>query len=351
MPLAAILDAPSKIAAAIEKASQATGADFDYLLKTAARESNFRTGAQAPTSSAAGLFQFIEESWLRMVKDQGHRFGVGHLADAIVEGKDGRCSVSDPQVRQEILKLRHDPTLSAMMAGAFTQRNAEYLTARLERPPTEGELYIAHFLGAPRGAHLIKMAEAQPDLRADQQFAREAKANRAIFYAGGKPRTLAQVYETLVSKHCGTPLDEAMQKSKTPPANPQPAPLVKNMDRSTPESPTPKMSTALRAKTLQIRAESMSDASIGSIGQWQTIVLPGPSGKASSRGADETMRGSREERTSSGSRRNADNQPVSLPQRAPERPGANGEPVPAARADASLAWGVGKDFWWRLGGA
>ena len=41
----------------IRSASQATGADFDYLVQTAERESAFNARAQASTSSAAGLFQ------------------------------------------------------------------------------------------------------------------------------------------------------------------------------------------------------------------------------------------------------------------------------------------------------
>ena len=34
------------------------------------------------------------------------------------------------------------------MAGAFTKANSDYLATKLGRQPSEGELYIAHFLGA-----------------------------------------------------------------------------------------------------------------------------------------------------------------------------------------------------------
>ena len=53
----------------IRQAARETGADFEYLAQTAARESNFDPQAQARTSSAAGMFQFIEQTWLGMMRN------------------------------------------------------------------------------------------------------------------------------------------------------------------------------------------------------------------------------------------------------------------------------------------
>jgi hypothetical protein len=47
-----------------------------------------------------------------------------------------------------ILRLRNDPTANAVMAGAFTRANSAFLSVRLGRSPSEGELRIAHLLGA-----------------------------------------------------------------------------------------------------------------------------------------------------------------------------------------------------------
>lgn len=55
-------DAGSRVSGVIEKAAQATGTSFDYLLKTALREANFEPTAKATTSSASGLFQFIDQT-------------------------------------------------------------------------------------------------------------------------------------------------------------------------------------------------------------------------------------------------------------------------------------------------
>ena len=59
-------------AGAIQQALQSTGVDFDYLLATAKIESNFNPSAQASISSAKGLYQFIDQTWLGTMKQDGH---------------------------------------------------------------------------------------------------------------------------------------------------------------------------------------------------------------------------------------------------------------------------------------
>ena len=98
-------------------------------------------------------------------------------------------------MRSEILKLRNDPTANAVMAGAFTQANAALLSKRLGRSPSEGELYIAHFLGAGGAARLISSAASNPSASAASYFPIAAHANSSIFYdrSTGAPRSLAEV--------------------------------------------------------------------------------------------------------------------------------------------------------------
>jgi transglycosylase-like protein with SLT domain len=191
------------VIAAIRNASQATGMNFDYLLTMARIESGLNPHARAPTSSACGLFQFLEQTWLSTVKAYGTRYGYGRHVEAIVRTVSGRYEVFDAVQRQEILDLRYDPAASALMASAFTQANAAVLTLQLDRAPNEGELYIAHFLGANGAARLIKLAANRPDGKAAESFSDAAHANFAIFYdrATGAPRTFAQVRDELVSRY------------------------------------------------------------------------------------------------------------------------------------------------------
>ena len=197
------LAAGSTVAGAIQRASQATGTSFSYLLATAEVESGLNPRAGASTSSARGLFQFVDQTWLGTMKQSGAELGYGRFADAISRTASGHYVVRDPALRGQILKLRNDPTANAVMAGAFTRANAAYLTQKLGRPPSEGELYIAHFLGAGGAAHLITLAARNPNAKATQFFSHAAHANPSIFYdrRTGAPRSAAQVRDVLTARY------------------------------------------------------------------------------------------------------------------------------------------------------
>ncbi|HET7491823.1 MAG TPA: transglycosylase SLT domain-containing protein, partial [Bradyrhizobium sp.] len=171
-----------RIASAIKQAASTNGTSFEYLLTTAKMESDFNPTAGAKTSSAHGLFQFIDQTWLGTVKEAGAQFGYGHFADAITKSSDGSYSVNDPSARQAILKLRDDPAAASSMAAVLTQSNSFKLTGVIGRRPTDGELYIAHFLGVGGAAKLIANVEDNPHASAAQLFPNAAAANRSIFY-------------------------------------------------------------------------------------------------------------------------------------------------------------------------
>ncbi|MCB1490975.1 MAG: lytic transglycosylase domain-containing protein [Rhodobiaceae bacterium] len=191
------------VAQAIKQASQSTGTRFDYLFRTAVRESGLNPEARAPSSSAAGLFQFIDSTWLETVKETGAEHGLKKYADQITQTRSGRYVVKDASARKKILGLRYDPQVAATMAGALAERNGEILENRLGRDPSDPELYMAHFMGAKGAGRLIELTRSSPDARADRFFPREARANKSIFYDRGRPRTVSEVYAELGSKHQG----------------------------------------------------------------------------------------------------------------------------------------------------
>jgi len=195
--------AVSTVAGAIRQASQATGTSFSYLLATAQVESGLNPGAGASTSSARGLFQFVDQTWLGTMKQHGAALGYARYAAAITRTASGHYQVKDPALRGQILKLRSNPTANAVMAGAFTKANANYLAHKLGRPPTEGELYIAHFLGAGGAARLISLAASNPNAKSTHFFANAAHANRSIFYdrRTGGARTVAEVRDALTGRY------------------------------------------------------------------------------------------------------------------------------------------------------
>src|SRR6478735_858596 len=165
-PSMAIEGIRSVVEGAIQRAARATGVDFGFLMKTAGRESGMNPSAKSGASSAAGLFQFVEQTWLSTLKQHGAKHGYARYADLISKGSDGRYHVAGEEARRAVMDLRLDPHAASLMAGELTSDSAAYLKGRVGRSPTAGELYVAHFLGPQGSARLIKAAESQPETAA-----------------------------------------------------------------------------------------------------------------------------------------------------------------------------------------
>jgi hypothetical protein len=189
----------AQVLSALHQASAATGSDFGYLLGTAMRESSLKPQAKSASSSAAGLFQFVSQTWLGMVKTYGAKYGLGSYADAITKGADGRYQADNSADRQAILALRTDPRISALMAGEYAQQTKDHLQSRLGRAVGSGELYAAHFLGANGACRLIETKDREPGASAAQCFPAAARANRSVFFNhDGSAKTVSQVYDWAV---------------------------------------------------------------------------------------------------------------------------------------------------------
>lgn len=101
-------------------------------------ESGGNPNATNSSSSAGGLGQFINSTWLDML--QKYRPDLAQL----------------PQDQQ--LKLKFDPALSREMTGHYADENAALLRGK-GLPADAGSLYLAHFAG-PQGA--VKALSADP---------------------------------------------------------------------------------------------------------------------------------------------------------------------------------------------
>lgn len=185
-----------RVRAAIARAAQATGIDFDYLLAQAKLESNLNPAARARTSSATGLYQFLGATWLDTLDRHGAEHGLGWAADAIARSGKG-AAVGDPVLRAQIMALRLDPETSALMAAELAGDNRASLVASLGREPDPAELYLAHFLGADGAGRFLDALGRNPGQAAAAIVPDAAAANRAIFYANGAPRSLTEVMDLL----------------------------------------------------------------------------------------------------------------------------------------------------------
>ncbi|MGY8666464.1 hypothetical protein Q3C01_29500 [Bradyrhizobium sp. UFLA05-109] len=113
---------------------------MDISDKITGAESRGDPKAKASTSSATGLGQFINGTWLDMIK----RYHP--------ELMDGRSTA-------EILAMRTDPDLSKEMTAKYAAENEAKLR-RAGLPVTPGSAYLMHFAGPGGG---IKLMNADPN--------------------------------------------------------------------------------------------------------------------------------------------------------------------------------------------
>jgi hypothetical protein len=182
----------------IVKAAKATDADPVLLMAIADKESSFSTGVQARTSSATGLFQFIESTWLKVVRDFGARHGLKREADAIV-WVDDELVVPNASDRARILELRREPYVSALLAAEMLKRDRSRISRRIGRDLTHGETYLAHFLGPDDAERFMEKVVDEPSAVAAKVLPKPARANKSIFFASAgrklKGRSIAEVHD------------------------------------------------------------------------------------------------------------------------------------------------------------
>lgn len=191
----------NRVTNAIALASRRTGMDFAYLLGQAKIESSFNPAARAATSSATGLYQFVDQSWLGVVNQHGAKYGLGWAASAIQETGPGRYQVADPVLRQQILDLRNHPETASVMAAEHAADNKAYLESRLGRAAQPVDLYLAHFLGVGGASKFLAAHDHNPGAPAATLFPAAARANRSVFYdRTGNPRSLAEIRNNFADK-------------------------------------------------------------------------------------------------------------------------------------------------------
>lgn len=169
------------VGAAIKEAAKKVGTDESIMLAMAKQESGFNPSAKASTSSAKGLFQFLDSTWKGMADKYSKTF-------------------------PELLRGPMDALASAINGALYIKENSEYLKKN-NIPVTGTNIYASHFLGAG-GAK--KLLQADPSAIAASLPGMEgpANANKYIFFKPGSdkkpdtssPRTVGEIIEVLYNK-------------------------------------------------------------------------------------------------------------------------------------------------------
>ncbi len=202
----------ARIQSAIALASSRTGVDFGYLLGQAKLESGLNANARAGTSSASGLYQFVEQSWLAVLKKHGAEHGLGWAADSI--GQSGGRYYVTGNARSAIMGLRNDPTAASLMAAEHASDNKAALESTLGREANGTDLYMAHFLGLGGATKFLGTMASNPQASGASLFPAAARANRSVFYASnGQPRSLSDIYDRFANKLAGSSADSDATRS------------------------------------------------------------------------------------------------------------------------------------------
>ncbi len=188
-----------QVVANLRKAVGSSPVGFDFLLKQAEIESGLNPNAKATTSSAAGPFQFVNGTWLRMVEKYGDNVGLSDQAAALRENK------LDAAGKADLLALRTDVEISGKMAAHFALDNAKALASSGLANIGPTELYLAHFLGAGGAKDFLSGMKADPNGAAAEVLPAAARSNTNVFFANGMPRSFTEIYNRFAQKFAGVP--------------------------------------------------------------------------------------------------------------------------------------------------
>ncbi len=214
-------NASAEVKNAIKCASLLTDVNRNYLIETAFRESGFNPKAKARKSSAAGLYQFVDQTWYAMLHQRGGIYGLNGFSSAISKSTSGRYKASNTWQRRKVLNLRYNPKVNAIMAAELAIANENYLRRKLSRQPTMGELYAAHFLGVGSALKLINLNISAPTNKASSHFPKAARVNRRVFFTdNGEALTIAQFHSLLIGGEPAAKPDEPPPMANSNSASP-----------------------------------------------------------------------------------------------------------------------------------
>ncbi len=184
------------------RASIKTGVNFELLLLKASMESDMGRFDAAEHSTARGVFQYIEPTWLILMNRYGGQIGYPGYARAIrISRREGfpYFKEEDKPLRDEILALRHDDNTAALIKAyqiiEETNVIAEY---KRGKEVTATDHYIAHMLGLKlaKGFYALKNRNMRKPVAylKNPQIREAVMLNKRFFYKDNRPLSAAQSY-------------------------------------------------------------------------------------------------------------------------------------------------------------
>lgn len=197
------------ITRALYRAHLKTGVDFRLLVLKAIIESDYGRFNVAANSSARGVFQYIEPTWLVLMHRYGKKAGYGHYADAITYSKKTKMaslSGTARYLRGEILALRHNPEAAAIIKAFQILEETDVIRGyKRGKSVTATDHYIAHMLGLYVMKDFYGLIErrsviAPAKLSTNVHMREAAITNKGFFFKGKTPLSAMQSYKRFEAK-------------------------------------------------------------------------------------------------------------------------------------------------------
>ncbi len=161
----------------ITRVAKIVGVDPALLLTIGMVESSLKPEAGAGSSSAKGLFQFIDGTWSLMLKKYANKYGIPSNASP------------------------YDPVANALLGAEYIREGVDTVSKVVKgRQVNAADIYMSHFMGPQGATDFIKGLQSNPNAIAANTFPGPAKANRSIFAEDkgtGPWRTYAGVYNEI----------------------------------------------------------------------------------------------------------------------------------------------------------
>ena len=187
----------------IKQAAALTGVDPNLMLSMAYMESTLDPNAQAKSSRAQGLYQFLVggrwDTWGEVLSKYGNEYGIPPNASA------------------------KDPVANAILGGAFIRQNIKLVKKAINRPVTAADIYAMHMMGSGDGPKFLANLEANPSAIAQNDLPGPAASNPGVFAANGRWRTYGEIYDSFQQRVAGGSAEVANMARKSGVEMPKPA--------------------------------------------------------------------------------------------------------------------------------
>lgn len=160
----------------LTEAATYTGIDSGTLGTIAMIESSMNPQAAASSSSAKGLYQFINSTWRDEMGKHGSKYGIPADVSPL------------------------DPAANALLGAEYLKSSQKAASRATKREPTVTDIYMGHFLGLGGMRKFFKKMQENPNRIAAKDFSAAAKANPRIFAKNGRALSYREVYTAIGRK-------------------------------------------------------------------------------------------------------------------------------------------------------